>query len=925
MTAASHRHDHDPHAATARHTGGGDPATAEAARMATVGKLEDALDEGGPWYVWGPYLAERAWGTVREDYSADGNAWEFFPHDHARSRAYRWNEDGLAGLSTIRQDICLALSLWNGADPILKERIFGLTGPQGNHGEDAKEYWWYLDATPSHSLLRWRYHYPQAAYPYEELIAEAARRTRDDPEQELLDTGVFDEDRYWVVDVTYAKADPTDIAMAVQITNAGPEAATLHVLPHLWFRDTWSWGATHAEPKLRMEGGDLLAEHPRAGVYRLAAAPGPDGRSPTPLFCDNATNVTRLWGAPATTPYPKDGINDHVVSGATTVNPALEGTKAAWWYQVTLGPGESTTLRLRLFSPTEGNAPDPAWAGEDFDALLAQRQVEADAFYATLMPAGRSAAEAVVVRQAMAGMIWSKQFYRYDVPLWLNGDPTEPPPPAQRHDGRNAHWRHVDAYDILSMPDTWEYPWFAAWDLAFHTVVLAHVDPAFAKYQLILLCREWFMHPNGALPAYEWSFDDVNPPVHAWAALKVFHIDGGRDIAFLERIFQKLLLNFTWWVNRQDPDGNNVFQGGFLGLDNIGPIDRSHLPPGCHLEQTDGTTWMAFYAMTMLHIGLILADHDEVYEDLVTKFFEHFAMISEGVSSHHLWDAADGFFYDQLVTEDGTRTPLRVKSLVGVVPVLAALEITLSSSAQRGRLRKRFADFLNRRGLVAGVDDTADMGFALPTSEDRGMVITVVDPERLRRVLAEVLDEEGMLSPHGIRSLSKRHAAEPFSVSVDGQTYTVDYEPAESTSTLYGGNSNWRGPVWFPINYLVVGALARYHEFLGDDFRVELPTGSGHMATLAEVSEDLRRRLVSTFLPDAAGRRPVYGQTERFQTDPRWKDSLLFFEYYHGDNGAGLGASHQTGWSGLVADLILGSAAVGTRFGELVRPPGELD
>jgi hypothetical protein len=883
--------------------------------MATVGQPEEGLEYAGPWYTWGPYLSERAWGTVREDYSADGDAWRFFPHDHARSRTYRWSEDGLAGLCTLHQDLCLALGLWNGRDAILKERLFGLTGHEGNHGEDAKEYWWYLDATPSHSWLRWRYHYPQAAFPYDDLLTENARRSREEREYELLDTGVFDEDRYWVVEVTYAKAGPTDVLMQVDVTNAGPDDDVLHVLPTLWFRDTWSWSGhtsaatsaeVHERPVLRFENGDLLAEHERTGAYRFAAAAGPDGVAPTPLFCENATNVARLFGQPPTTPYPKDGINDHVVAGAPTVNPRRTGTKAAWWYRVAVPAGQTVQLRLRLFSPTEGDVPDPGWAGTSYDRTVHARRTEADSYYAELTPPDTSPERAALMRTAFAGMVWGKQFYRYDVSRWLDGDPGELPPPPGHATVRNSRWRHFDGSDILSMPDPWEYPWFAAWDLAFHAVTLAHIDPAFAKYQLVLMCREWFMHPAGALPAYEWSFDDVNPPVHAWAALKVFQIDaaatGAPDYDFLERVFAKLLINFTWWVNLEDPDGNNVFEGGFLGLDNVGAVDRSHLPPGFRLEQTDGTAWMAFYALAMLRAALVLAEHDDVYEDIATKFLEHFAMITDGIAVGDLWDPADGFFYDQLLTPDGNRVPLRVKSVVGVIPVLAAVAVATSTSAPRTRLRKRFADFLARRGIDA--DDLDRAGFVTTSSVQGRIMLTLVDPERLRRVLVEVLDEEGMLSPHGVRSLSKRHEKEPFSVQVDGQTFGVGYEPAEATSFLYGGNSNWRGPVWFPINYLLVEALRRYDRLLGPDFTVEMPTGSGRHVTLGAVADELTDRLIALFLPGPDGRKPADDHS-RFSTDPRWSVPL-FFEHFDGDDGRGLGASHQTGWTGLVADLVRG-------------------
>jgi Glycosyl hydrolase family 63 C-terminal domain len=883
---------------------------AERERMATVGQPEHGLEYAGPWYTWGPYVSERSWGTVREDYSADGDAWRSFPHEHARSRAYRWSEDGLAGICTLHQDLCLALALWNGRDPILKERLFGLTGHEGNHGEDAKECWWYLDATPSHSWLRWRYHYPQGAFPYADLVAENGRRTRDDPEYELLDTGAFDDDRYWAVEVTYAKRGPTDIAMQVKVTNCGPDDDVLHVLPTLWFRNVWSWGDDHPAPVLRLDNGDLLAEHERAGAYRLAAQVVEGAQGPVALFCDNSTNTARLYGQPAaeSPAFPKDGINDHVVSGAATVDPGLTGTKAAWWYQLAVPAGASAVLRLRLFSPTAGDEPEPDWAGRSFDALLSQRRGEADAYYADLTPPGTPPERAAVMRAAFAGMVWGKQFYRYDVPRWLDGDPSEPAPPAGHATVRNARWRHLDAYDILSMPDPWEYPWFAAWDLGFHAVTLAHIDPAFAKYQLVLLCREWFMHPGGALPAYEWSFDDVNPPVHAWAAMKVFEIDaaatGVRDYAFLERVFQKLLLNFTWWVNREDPEGNNVFEGGFLGLDNVGPVDRSHLPPGYRLDQTDGTAWMAFYALSMLRAALVLAEHDEVYEDIATKFFEHFAAITDGMTDGGLWDPADGFFYDQLHAPDGTQVPLRVKSVVGVIPVLAAVAISEATTVPRTRLRKRFADFLARRSAATGAGDRA--GFVSMSPTTARLMLTMVDPVRLRRVLGEVLDTEGMLSPHGIRSLSRRHATEPFTVRLDGHDFQVGYEPAESRTGLYGGNSNWRGPVWFPINYLVVEALERYDRYLGPSFMVELPTGSGHAVSLGEVAHDLRERLIGLFLPGPDGARPADGPNPRFRSDQRWSQLPLFYEYFDGDDGHGLGASHQTGWTGLVADLIRG-------------------
>jgi hypothetical protein len=874
---------------------------AERDRMATVGHPEWGLRDAGPWYAWGPYLAERAWGTVREDYSADGDAWGYFPFEHARSRAYRWNEEGLGGVCTLHQELCLALAFWNGRDRIIKERIFGLTNPQGNHGEDAKEYWWFLDATPSHSWLRWRYHYPQGAFPYEDIVAENGRRSRTDPEYELLDTGIFDEDRYWVIEATYAKASPTDVLLRITVENAGPEADTIHVLPTLWFRNTWSWGEGDAKPRLRLEADEIVAEHPALDAYRFSAAAGPGGEAPTALFCENETNAPLLFGGEPTSPYPKDGIDEHVRNGTPTVDPAGAGTKAAWWYVVEVPAGGTVELRLRLRS--DADAAEEGWAGAPFAATLGAREREADEFYAELTPADASAEEAKVLRQACAGMIWSKQFYRYDVRIWLDGEPGEPPLPPERLVGRNCGWRHFDSEDILSMPDTWEYPWFAAWDLAFHTVVLAHLDPAFAKYQLVLLCREWFMHPNGALPAYEWSFDDVNPPVHALAALRVFEIDGGWDYPFLERIFHKLLVNFTWWVNRVDPEGNNVFEGGFLGLDNISAVDRSHLPAGWELDQSDGTAWMALYSVAMLAIALVLIGHDESYEDVTTKFLEHFASICRAVGLSGLWNDEDAYFYDQLRGPDGEVVPIRVHSLVGLIPLLATAAAPPQTAEQQMRVRKRFADLLERRGV--GQEDLSGLGFVISRPEDDLRMLAMVGPDRLKRVLARVLDEERMLGPTGIRSISREHEGERFSVKLDGQEFSVDYEPGESTSYLYGGNSNWRGPVWFPINWLIVNALERYYAFLGDDFTVECPAGSGVEMSLHGVAGELKRRLIGTFLPGPDGRRPVFDGSERFQSDPRWSRNLLFYEYFDGDTGRGLGASHQTGWTGLVADLIL--------------------
>ncbi len=863
---------------------------AEGQRVAGFGRLELGLRQASDWYLWGPYLSERQWGTVREDYSADGEAWSYLPHDHARSRAYRWGEDGLAGFCDIEQRLCLGLALWNGRDPILKERIYGLTGDEGNHGEDAKEYWWFLDAVPSHAWNRWRYHYPRAAFPYERLRAENARRGRLDPEFELLDTGVFDDDRYWVVEVDYAKATPLDLLMTVRVTNAGPDAATLHVLPGMWLRNTWSWDGI-AAPTLAARDGGVAVDHPFLGPLELRA----DG-APEWLFCDNETNTERLFGTPGPR-YPKDGINNHVVDGAATVNPAREGTKCAAWYRLTVEGGATVELRLRLAA----RHADPF--GPEFAAVNAARKAEADAFYAELTPAGASADEALVMRQAFAGLLWSKQFYHYDVARWLDGDPAQPPPPRERRRGRNARWRTFDAYDVLSMPDTWEYPWFAAWDLAFHAVALAHVDPAFAKYQLTLLCREWFQHPNGALPAYEWDFGDVNPPVQAWAALEVFALDGGHDLAFLSRVFDKLLVNFTWWVNREDATGANLFEGGFMGLDNIGPIDRSHLPVNGVLEQSDSTGWMAGYAASMATIAAILhrSGHRPAV-DLVQTFLEHFAAIRDALDGADLWDEHDGLFYDRLCTAEGS-VPITVRSIASMIPMLAGGVVSEEGMGSTLSVTKRFARFLRRHGLH-DQQRLEDAGLLRGQKGSRSLLVSVVGLDRVRRMLTTLLDPAEFLSPHGLRSLSARHRDHPAVLEFDGLLAGVDYEPAESTTAMFGGNSNWRGPVWFPVNHLAVAALDRYHRFFGDDLTVEYPTGSDRFLPLNQIADDLRARLIGTFLADADGRRPCFGGVERMQTDPRWRDNILFFEYFHGDNGAGLGASHQTGWTGLVADLI---------------------
>ncbi len=864
--------------------GGRGRSTAEAKRLAEA-------DAGRrPWRSWGPYLAERAWGTVREDYSADGDAWGYFPHDHARSRAYRWSEDGMAGVCDEDQTFCLALALWNGVDPILKERMFGLTGPQGNHGEDVKECWWYLDSTPTHSWMRWRYHYPQRPFPYAELVAENARRGKHDPEFELIDAGVFDEDRYWAVTVDYAKAAPHDLCARITIENRGPDPATLHVLPTLWFRNTWAWGLPgHAAvPRIAASGGRLVARHGQLGTLILAG----DG-APTPLACDNETNTECLYGVPGRSRYPKDGINDHVVHGAATVNPDGTGTKAALWYRVDVPAGGTATIRLRLVAPA---GPEPADGGLDVpavDAVLAAREADADAYYRDLTPAGLDADRARVVRQTLAGMLWGKQYFHYNVARWLDGDPAGPTPPDARLAGRNAGWRHLDTAHVISMPDPWEYPWFAAWDLAFHAVALAHVDPGFAKEQLVLLLREWFSHPEGQLPAYEWSFSDVNPPVHAWAALRVFAIDGGTDHAFLARVLHKLMINFTWWVNRKDSEDNNVFEGGFLGLDNIGPIDRSAaLPVAGVLEQSDGTAWMAMYCLNLLEMALVLAGNDPVYEDVATKFVEHFALITAAAEDRGLWDDEDGFFYDVLSTADGRHVPMRVQSVVGLLPLCATLRLPRATLERLPAFAERFRWY---------VDHHPDA--AVPGDDD--WLLAMVGPKQLTRLLAPVTDESAFLSPHGLRSVSRRHRDHPFVLDLPELHASVDYEPAESTSYLFGGNSNWRGPVWFPVNVLLIQALRRFAAFHGDGLTLEYPAGSAADRTLAEIADDLSDRLVAIFLDGPDGRRPVFGGYEKLQTDQRWHDLLWFHEYFHGDNGAGLGASHQTGWTGLVADLLL--------------------
>lgn len=851
------------------------------------------------WRDWGPYVAERAWGTVREDYSADGDAWRFFPHDHARSRAYRWNEDGMAGFSDAGQSWCLGLALWNGQDPILKERMFGLAGPQGNHGEDVKEYWWYLDGTPTHSWNTWRYHYPQVAYPYDDLIATNAARGRLDPEYELVDTGVFDDDRYWVVTVDYAKDGPHDLLMRVTVENAGPEAATLQVLPTLWYRNTWSWGdGDGSKPSLRLDSERVVGSSSTGSLALRGQG------SPRALFCDNETNSRRLFADEDSPAYPKDGINDHVVSGAATVNPANVGTKAALLYEVTVDAGASTVIRVRLTGALGPDAAPVAVAdqkvGRRFDEVCERRKAEADAFYAALPGAPADPDEARVMRQAFAGLLWSKQYFHFNVDKWLDGDPGTPPPPPGRGSIRNGQWRHFDADDVILMPDAWEYPWFAAWDLAFHCVTIAHIDPEFAKAQLVLLLREWYMHPNGQLPAYEWNFSDVNPPTHAWAAIQVFLIDGGTDVGFLARILHKLLINYTWWTNNKDKDEDDLFEGGFMGLDNIAPLDRSTLPPEVGtIEQADSTGWMASYAIDLLEIALRLAREDSSYEDVAVKFGEQFLRIAGSANNSGMWDDDDAFFYDILHLTDGRDVPLKVRSLVGLIPVVASTAWDDPGVETIPEFRQILSRYLEKH------PELADAFHRREVDGKPVYLLALVSPERLARILKQVFNPDGMLSDHGIRSVSAYHREHPFSVTVDGVEASVNYEPAESTSGLFGGNSNWRGPVWFPLNALLIASLRHYESHGAAGVRVEDPLGSGSSLTLGDVADDLSRRLISLFLPGTDGVRPSDARYPLLSTDPRWKDNVFFYEYFDGDTGQGLGASHQTGWTAIVAHLIL--------------------
>jgi hypothetical protein len=880
--------------------------------VAESGRLEEAETRGVPWKLWGPYLSERQWGTVREDYSENGDAWGYFTHDQARSRAYRWGEDGLAGVCDDRQRLCFALALWNGRDPILKERLFGLSNAEGNHGEDVKEYYFYLDSTPTHSYMKYLYKYPQAAYPYDDLVRTNRSRTREEFEYELLDTGVFHEDRYFDVFVEFAKAAPEDLLIRITAANRGPEPAVLWLLPHLWFRNTWATGELPEKPVLRQAAGgsgllSLEAEHAELGAYCWCCE-GADEL----LFTENVTNTERIFGTPNAGPYVKDAFHRFLIAGErAAVNPGREGTKAAAVYRRVVEAGGAAVVRLRLGRRTQ--TADPAHErgtpfGDAYDRIFEARIREADAFYEELSPPALSDDQKNVMRQALAGMLWTKQYYYFDVDKWLAEHQAHPLLGGSRAI-RNREWFHMVNDDIISMPDKWEYPWYAAWDLAFHTYPLNIVDHAFARRQLDLMLSEVYLHPSGQIPAYEWNFGDVNPPVHAIATLLNFNteraLDGRGDVEYLKSAFQRLLLNFTWWVNRKDVSGRNLFSGGFLGLDNIGVFDRSaRLPTGGHLEQADGTAWMALFSQNMLEIALELSLHDRAYEDMAGKFLEHFfwiaaAMDRAGDNRDELWDEEDGFFYDLLRLPDGTAQRLKVQSLVGLLPLCASTVVSRDIIARNPRFLERAREFIRRHRQILGTlhppEKPGENGFHL---------LSILDERKLRRVLARMLDEEGFLSPHGIRSLSKWHQDHPFVFSVHGEEHRVEYLPAESNTGMFGGNSNWRGPVWFPVNLLIIRALFQLHLYYGEGFAVECPTGSGRRMTLREVGLELTRRLTGIFLRGPDGRRPVYGGTEKFQSDPHWRDLILFYEYFHGDNGAGLGASHQTGWTGMVARLI---------------------
>ena len=871
-------------------------------------RLTEATLRQVPWKLWGPYLSERQWGTVREDYSPNGDAWEYFPHDHARSRAYRWGEDGIAGISDNQARLCLSLALWNGNDPILKERLFGLTNSEGNHGEDVKELYYYLDATPTHSYLKMLYKYPQRAYPYDQLVAENARRKEDLllPEFELLDTGIFDDDRYWDVFVEYAKGGAEDLLMRVSVHNRGPEEAMIHLLPQLWFRNTWSWKPDSLKPELALTNqGSVSAKHAELGEYALYF----EGQSEV-LFCENETNARRILDLPAAPGHFKDAFDEYLVQGnPAAVNPRQVGTKAGVLHRLTIPAGGSKQIRLRLAKTLSG------MPFATFDALFAQRLAEADAFYAKLQSDIADADARNVQRQAFAGMIWSKQFFYYDVAEWIKGDPSCPPPPSERKRGRNADWQHLNNADVISMPDKWEYPWYAAWDLAFHCIPLALVDAEFAKHQLVLLTREWYMHPNGQLPAYEWSFGDVNPPVHAWASWRVFQIDRKQrreidakdkgDLPFLERVFHKLMLNFTWWVNRKDAQGRNIFQGGFLGLDNIGVFDRSApLPTGGFINQADGTSWMAMYSLNLMRIALELARHNKVYEDIATKFFEHFLHIAEAMNNIGdegigLWNDQDEFYYDVLNLPNGNSVPLKVRSMVGLIPLFAVETLEPELLDELPEFTKRLEWLLNHRPDLANlVSRWKECG------ENERHLLSLLRGHRMKCLLRRMLDETEFLSEYGVRALSKVHEREPYQFRTNGHVQEVSYWPAESLSGLFGGNSNWRGPIWMPVNYLLIESLQKFHHYYGDDFKIECPTGSGNLVTISDMADEIARRLTRLFLKGPDNQRPVLKYHGKLASDPHFKDYVLFHEYFHGDTGRGVGAAHQTGWTGLIAKLL---------------------
>ncbi len=860
--------------------------------------------EGKPWRKWGCYLSERQWGTVREDYSSNGTAWDYFGHDQARSRAYRWGEDGIAGISDDRQLLCFAIALWNGADPIIKERLFGLTGNEGNHGEDVKEYYFYLDNTPTHSYMKYLYKYPQAAFPYEQLVKTNQHRGRQEREFELLDTGVFDGDRYFDVLVEYAKDSFQDIAIQISITNHAPDAQTIDLLPSLWFRNTWAWDGITNKPELKAHSSDIIsATHPDLGELWLYCP-----ESQELLFTENETNYHRLFGTRNGSKYVKDGINNYIANGEASINPQQHGTKSSARYVLEIASGETKVVKLRL----SDIAPASMKLGTE-SKIIAKRLQEADEFYKQITPFAMNDDARNVQRQAFAGMLWSKQYYNYSIKPWLEGDKATPTPPRDRLKGRNRHWFHLESEEILSMPDKWEYPWFAAWDLAFHTIPIATIDPDFAKRQLDLITREWFMHPNGQIPAYEWAFGDVNPPVHAWATYRVYKIEqkmyGKGDRKFLERVFQKLLMNFTWWVNRKDRDGKNVFEGGFLGLDNIGVFDRSaELPTGGYIEQADGTSWMGMYCLNLLTIALELAKENPVYQDIATKFFEHFLYIADAmnkVGDEHteLWDDADGFYYDVLNLPNGDQFKLKVRSLVGLIPLFAIQTLDPDLLAQLPEFTNRMQWFITHHPEL-----THNVACMETCGLDARRMLAICYEDKLRRILAKMLDENEFLSEYGIRAISKFHQDHPYIWSANGSEYRVDYEPAESSSGLFGGNSNWRGPIWMPVNYLIIESLQKFHHYFGDSFMIECPTGSGKFMNLWDVSVELSQRLINIFVKDKDGDRPVNnlqaGEKLKFDTDPNWQDLVLFYEYFHGDNGSGIGASHQTGWTGLVAKLI---------------------